>query len=97
MSDRCFYVYILASRKGGALYVGVTNDLARRVFEHREGKASAFTRRYQIHKLVWTEPFNDVRDAIETEKKLKRWRRAWKTQLIESQNPGWSDLYPTLT
>ncbi|MDF1680308.1 GIY-YIG nuclease family protein [Ponticaulis sp.] len=93
MSERLYYTYILASKKHGTLYVGVTNDLAGRVFAHRSGEASAFTRKYQIKRLVWSEGFADVRDAIETEKKLKRWRRAWKVQLIEEHNPNWDDLF----
>ena len=78
MISELYYVYILASRKDGVLYVGVTNDLARRVFEHREGTASAFTRKYQVKCLVWCEGFEDVRDAIDAEKRIKKWRRAWK-------------------
>ena len=96
MMERLYFVYILASRKDGTLYVGVTNDLSRRVWEHREGRASAFTRKYQVKRLVWCEGFEDVADAIATEKRLKAWRRAWKISLIEKANPEWSDLYPEL-
>lgn len=94
--EELYYVYILTSRKNGPLYIGVTNDLSRRVWEHRQGRASAFTRRYQIRQLVWCEGFADIRDAIETEKRLKKWRRAWKVQLIERENPDWSDMYMEL-
>jgi putative endonuclease len=93
---REYYVYILASHRNGTLYIGVTNDLARRVFEHREGTADGFTKRYGVKLLVYTESFSDVRDAIVREKALKKWRRAWKVKLIESSNPQWQDLYATL-
>ncbi|MDX1420509.1 MAG: GIY-YIG nuclease family protein [Rubricoccaceae bacterium] len=85
-----YWVYILAS-KTRALYVGVTNDLARRVRE-RAGEGSAFTRRYQINRLVYFEAFRDVRDALRAEKRIKGWTRARKLTLVEEQNPGWRDL-----
>jgi len=91
-----YWVYILASRRNGTLYVGVTNDLARRAHEHSEGAAAGFTRRYAVTRLVHAEPYDDIRTAIEREKRLKRWRRAWKLALIERGNPGWRDLYPDL-
>ena len=90
---RLYYVYILASRKDGTLYVGVTNDISRRLFEHKEGGASSFTRKYQVKRLVWCESFVDIADAISAEKRIKRWRRAWKVELIEKSNPQWNDLY----
>jgi len=93
---REYYVYILASRRNGTLYVGVTNDLARRAFEHREGAGAIFTRRYAVGLLVYYEVYQDVRDAIVREKALKKWRRAWKLKLIESANPQWQDLYESL-
>ncbi len=96
MTERLYYVYILASRKDGVLYVGVTNDLARRVYEHREGKASSFTRKYQVKRLVWCEGFADVSDAIAAEKRIKKWRRGWKVNLIAKHNPDWRDLYAEL-
>ncbi|WP_346914228.1 GIY-YIG nuclease family protein [uncultured Roseibium sp.] len=97
MSDeQLYFTYILASRIGGTLYVGVTNDLIRRVNEHREGTASAFTRRYGVHKLVYFEPHREVAQAILREKQIKRWNRAWKIELIEKQNPDWRDLYEGL-
>ena len=91
-----YFVYMLASRKRGTLYTGVTNDLARRVSEHREGTASGFTRKYRVHRLVYAETFDEIEDAIRREKAMKEWQRAWKIQLIEKDNPEWLDLYDTL-
>ena len=88
-----YYVYLLASKRNGTLYVGVTNDLARRVWEHRTGVAEGFTKTHGVRHLVHFEAFDDPRSAIEREKKLKRWRREWKIALIERQNPDWCDLY----
>ena len=88
-----YFVYILASRRNGTLYVGVTNDVARRVFEHREGQAGSFTRRYGVHRLVYVEAHDDIRYAIQREKRIKRWQRRWKLDLIERENPDWRDLY----
>jgi len=87
-----YFVYILASRMNGTLYVGVTNDLARRTEEHRQGIAAGFTRKHAIHRLVYAESFEEIEEAIAMEKRLKRWRRAWKIQLIEKSNPEWRDL-----
>jgi putative endonuclease len=89
---REFHVYILASHKKGALYVGVTSDLARRLEQHRRSTDASFTRRYAVHHLVHVEVFGDSRDAIAREKRLKKWPRAWKLQLIERDNPEWRDL-----
>ena len=91
-----YFVYILASRLYGTLYIGVTNDLIRRVEQHRAGEGSLFTRKYKVHTLVWFQPFADVRDAIQREKTMKEWPRDWKTNLIERDNPRWVDLYPSL-
>jgi putative endonuclease len=89
-------VYILASRRNGTLYVGVTSDLARHALEHRSDAVEGFTRRYGVHRLVFAE-FHDTMDgAILREKQLKRWRRAWKLELIERANPQWRDLYEDL-
>jgi len=88
-----FWVYILASRVGGTLYIGVANDLIRRVHEHREGQAPGFTKKYDVHRLVYFEQFDDVENAIRQEKRLKSWNRAWKIRLIEEANPNWIDLY----
>ena len=91
-----YWVYILASKPRGTLYVGVTNGLIFRVEQHRAGKGSKFTRRYKVHMLVWFEEFADVREAIQREKTIKEWPRAWKINLIERTNPHWDDLYHSL-
>ncbi len=91
-----YFVYILASGRRGTLYVGVTNNLIRRVYEHRTGLAPGFTLKHRVHVLVYFEMYEDVRDAIEREKPLKRWRRNWKIELIESHNEDWHDLWPGL-
>lgn len=91
-----YYVYILASRPNGTLYVGVTNNLPLRAYQHREGHAEGFTKRYGVHKLVYFETFSDIRAAIQREKRVKRWRRKWKLALIEENNPTWRDLYPEI-
>ena len=90
------YLYILASRKNGTLYIGVTSDLVKRVAEHREGTTEGFTREHGVKTLVYFEVFDDIADAIVREKRLKNWERAWKVQLIEKDNPDWDDLYSTL-
>jgi putative endonuclease len=90
------YVYILASKPQGTLYVGVTDDLVRRVIEHKEGEIPGFTKRYRVNKLVYWEVFEDYGAAILREKKLKRWRRDWKRVLIEEGNPHWADLLCTI-
>jgi len=87
------YVYILASKKVGTLYIGVTTDLVKRISEHRNGIKSGFAARYNAHYLVFYEVYDDVTDAIVRKKQLKKWERAWKIRLIESTNPDWSDLY----
>lgn len=86
------YVYILASGRCGTLYIGVTNDLERRMQEHREGLVPGFTKRYDVSCLVWFETYDRIEDAIGREKQLKKWNRDWKLNLIEAQNPDWSDL-----
>jgi putative endonuclease len=88
-----FLVYILASQPSGTLYVGVTNDLVRRVFEHREGLVRGFTKRYGIKMLVYFEQHETVIAAIQREKNIKHWSREWKIDLIVSKNPDWRDLY----
>jgi putative endonuclease len=90
---RKYFVYILASRRNGTLYLGMTNDLMRRVWEHRSGVVEGFTKRYHVHTLVWYEVAETAYSAIQREKQLKRWRRAWKLRLIEEMNPTWRDLY----
>ena len=93
MGARSYYVYILASRIGGTLYVGITNDLIRRVFEHKSKSTPGFTERYDVAKLVYFEQFDDPENAIKREKRIKKWNRAWKIRLIEEFNPNWEDLY----
>jgi len=92
-ADRQYYVYILASRIGGTLYIGVTSNLVRRVYEHREKFVEGFTRKYDVTKLVYFEAHSDVEAAIMREKQMKKWNRAWKIRLIEEANPNWDDLY----
>lgn len=87
-----FYVYILASKKNGTIYIGFTDDLQRRVREHKEKCVSGFTARYNVHKLVYFEEFNNSDDAFIRESRMKKWKRAWKLELIERKNPEWIDL-----
>ena len=89
-------VYILASGRNGTLYIGVTNDLIRRIWEHKSDAAEGFTKHYGVHSLVWFELHPTMPLAIEREKQLKKWRRAWKIDIIGQTNPGWDDLYPTI-
>ena len=91
-----YIVYILSNRKRGTLYVGLTRDLRRRVWEHKEG-LSGFTRRYGVHRLVYYEVYEDANAALRREQQLKRWRRSWKVELIEQSNPEWEDLFSSLT
>ena len=92
-----YYVYILASRKHGTLYIGVTNDLVRRCYEHRTKAVPGFTAHHGVSKLMWFEVHEDVHAAIAREKELKKWRRDWKIRLIEDSNPEWDDLYPGIS
>jgi putative endonuclease len=91
-----YYVYILASRRDGAIYVGVTNDIVRRIYEHRIKAVPGFTSKYNITQLVWFEIYDDPTSAISREKELKKWKRSCKTELIEAQNPLWKDLYESI-
>ena len=91
-----FYVYILASRRNGTLYIGMTNDLLRRMMEHRDGLIAGFTKRYKVNRLVYFEMFTFVDLAIQRERTLKHWVRDWKINLIERDNPHWQDLYSAL-
>jgi putative endonuclease len=86
----------MTNRPNGTLYVGVTSDLSRRIWEHREGVTGGFTTRYGLRRLVYVEPYDDIRTAIQREQNLKHWPRAWKVRLILDTNPGWNDLYPLL-
>lgn len=88
-----YWIYILASAPGGTLYVGVTNDLVRRVYEHREGRADGFTRKYNVKRLIYFEAHDTVMSAIQREKNIKHWPREWKIDLIVKDNPFWHDLY----
>ena len=90
------YVYIMADRYRGTLYIGVTADIASRTVQHREGKGGKFTSRYELTLLVYVEHYEEIEDAIAREKAMKKWRRAWKIRLIEEQNPDWEDLFETL-
>ncbi|MFZ5391023.1 MAG: GIY-YIG nuclease family protein [Patescibacteria group bacterium] len=96
MKEGSYYVYILASTKNGTLYIGVTNNLINRVFQHKNNLVSGFTSRYKIYKLVYYEKVGDILEAIKREKQLKKWNRSWKVELIESFNPSWKDLYNEL-
>jgi putative endonuclease len=89
-------IYILASDRNGTLYVGVTNDLARRMWEHRSGEVEGFTARYRVYRLVHVEFHATMPDATQREKQIKKWRRAWKLELIETSNPQWAALYDKL-
>jgi putative endonuclease len=91
-----YYVYILSSQRKGTLYIGVTNNLMRRVHEHKSDIKEGFTRQYGVHKLVYYEACQDVRSVIQREKQLKKWNREWKIKLIEKTNPEWRDLYKDL-
>lgn len=88
-----YYVYILASKKDGVLYIGVTNNLVRRTYSHKEKFVEGFTKKYFVTKLVYYEIYNDSIEAIKREKQLKKWKRDWKIELIEKENPNWEDLY----
>ncbi len=87
-----YYIYILASKRNGTLYIGVTNDLIRRVQEHQLKIIDGFTKKYNVDKLVYTEEYRDINEALAREKQLKRWNRKWKLELIEKINPQWNDL-----
>lgn len=94
---KTYYVYILASKKNGTLYIGVTNDLIRRVYEHKNNLINGFTKQYNVHYLVYYEETNDVNDAINREKQLKNWHREWKIDLINKFNPDWKDLFDDMS
>jgi putative endonuclease len=96
MRERTYYVYILASGRNGTLYVGVTNDIVRRTWEHENGLVEGFTKKHLVNTLVWFEEHGDINTAIAREKQIKKWNRAWKLRLIERGNSGWNDLYDRL-
>ena len=89
-------VYILASKRNGTLYIGVTSDLAKRIWEHKNNIVEGFTKRYNVHRLVWYEVHASMESAITREKRLKTWKRKWKLKMIESKNPNWLDLFSTI-
>ena len=91
-----YYVYLITNERYGTLYVGITNDLVRRIYEHREGTVQGFSKQHGLSRLVWFEAHDDVLAAIEREKAVKRWRRDWKMNLIQVMNPNWDDLYESI-
>lgn len=88
-----YYVYILASKRNGTLYIGVTDNLIRRIYEHKNDMVEGFTEKYQVHLLVYYEVHSEINEAIQREKRIKKWKREWKLNLIEKVNPEWNDLY----
>lgn len=90
--DKQFYVYILASRRNGALYIGVTSDLYKRLWQHKNDLIDGFSKKYNVKNLVYFEMYNNALEAIKREKRLKKWNRSWKIELIEKENPSWKDL-----
>ncbi|MCX6767037.1 MAG: GIY-YIG nuclease family protein [Candidatus Moranbacteria bacterium] len=93
MSNKSYCVYILASKRNGTLYTGVTNNLLRRVWQHKKGEFDGFTKKYKINMLVYYESTENIISAIEQEKRIKKWKRKWKLDLIEKNNPQWKDLF----
>jgi len=91
-----YYVYMMASKRNGTLYTGVTSDLVKRVWQHKSGEMPGFTSKYKVNQLVYYEIHTDLREAIKREKNIQAWKRNWKLQLIEQNNPNWSDLYNTI-
>ena len=96
MNHQTYYVYIMASKRNGTLYIGVTNDLIRRVYEHKNNLVEGFTNKFRVHKLVYWEQSENVDSALQREKQLKKWNRQWKLALIEEHNANWQDLYAQL-
>ena len=90
---KSYYIYILASKKNGTLYIGITSNLIKRAYKHRQGLVNGFTKKYNVYKLVYYETLENVSDAIKREKQLKKWKRQWKIELIKKRNPEWKDLY----
>jgi len=97
VKTRQFYVYILCSKRNGTLYIGVTSDLVKRIYEHKNDLVGGFTKKYGIHRLVWYETHDSAESAITREKQLKKWKRTWKLKLIEQNNPKWNDLYENIS
>jgi putative endonuclease len=96
MLEKTYWVYLMASRRNGTLYVGVTNHLGRRIWEHKNGHGSIFAAEHGVKGLVWYESHRDINEAIRREKQIKKWQRRWKLELIEAMNPNWRDLYEEL-
>ncbi len=94
--SKLYHIYILTNRTHGTIYTGVTGNLARRIWQHREGTGSAFTARYELKRLVYVEPYESISQAISREKTIKGWPRAWKIKQIEQDNPDWNDLYEVI-
>ena len=95
--NKQYYVYILANKKNGTLYVGVTSDLVKRIYEHKEGVVEGFKKKYGLKLLVYYEIYYDIKEAILREKRIKKWERRWKINLIQKENPDWQDLYKHIT
>ena len=96
MNNKKYYVYILANKRNGTLYIGITSGLKKRIYEHKNNLVEGFTKKYKIHNLVYYEETSDVMSALEREKQLKNWKRKWKMELIEKENPDWKDLFDDL-
>ena len=96
MKNKQYYIYILASEQYGTLYIGVTSNLIKRVYEHKSDLVEGFTKSHHVHNLVYYETSDDINSAIAREKQIKKWKRKWKTELIERENPEWKDLYSEL-
>ena len=94
--SKIYYVYVMASARNGTLYIGMTNEIGRRAWEHREGLVAGFTKKYGCKMLVWFEQFGDIELAIRREKQMKEWKRLWKLGVIEEMNPDWDDLFDSL-
>ena len=90
------FVYIVTNRRYGTLYVGVTTDLVKRIAQHRQGSFEGFSKVHGLHRLAWFEPHESIVEAISREKRIKRWHRDWKVNLVQAMNPGWIDLYPSI-
>ena len=91
--EHSYYVYILANKRNGTLYIGVTSNLVKRVWEHKNDQVDGFTKQYEVHRLVWFEQHEEMESAIIREKQIKKWERSWKIRLISEMNPKWHDLY----
>ncbi|MCX6795872.1 MAG: GIY-YIG nuclease family protein [Candidatus Falkowbacteria bacterium] len=96
MKDKKYFVYILTSQKNGTLYIGVTDNLIRRIQEHKEGLIDGFTKKYKVSKLMYYETYGEIGQALYREKQIKKWKREWKISLIEKENPSWKDLFDGL-